>query len=428
MMAVGWKGWSVLLYILILYTNSSSSANILALFPFSSRSHSNLFSAITFALAEKGHSFTVITSQPLDSTPPNYRQVDFSDLAEKILHDFSSTKEIGLLEILAKSRSMYEDVCRHTLFHPEVKKLLKPSNESEHFDMIITNSVFSECLYGFAYIYRAPLVLISPPGPVSTTYNTLGLVALPSCITNVVSGFTDHMTFPQRIVNTVQTYGLFIYYYKFILNSVFSIMKDAYGEDIPPFSEIEKSMSLILVNHHFALNGARPLAPNLIEVGGLHIRPPKDLPKELKGFMDGAGKDGIIYVSLGSILKSMNFPIEVRDAFIGAFSQLKQRVLWKYEGDSPLPGQTENVKLEKWLPQQDVLAHPNVKLFITHGGLLSMQEAASRGVPLIGIPFFGDQFTNLQRVTDLQIGLSLDSKNITKENILKAVHEMLDNP
>jgi glucuronosyltransferase len=41
-------------------------------------------------------------------------------------------------------------------------------------------------------------------------------------------------------------------------------------------------------------------------------------------------------------------------AFLEAFSKLKQRVLWKWETDS-LPEQPSNVKLDKWLPQSDIL-------------------------------------------------------------------------
>jgi glucuronosyltransferase len=43
-----------------------------------------------------------------------------------------------------------------------------------------------------------------------------------------------------------------------------------------------------------------------------------------------------------------------KEAFLQAFSKLKQRVLWKWEADS-LPGQPSNVKFGKWLPQSDIL-------------------------------------------------------------------------
>jgi hypothetical protein len=47
-------------------------------------------------------------------------------------------------------------------------------------------------------------------------------------------------------------------------------------------------------------------------------------------------------------------PQEKRHAFLGAFSELPQKILWKWEADI-LPGQPPNVKLGKWLPQQDIL-------------------------------------------------------------------------
>lgn len=61
-------------------------------------------------------------------------------------------------------------------------------------------------------------------------------------------------------------------------------------------------------------------------------------------------------------------PVEKRNAILAAFGQLKQNVIWKYEDDT-IENVPANVRIEKWLPQSDVIAHPNVVLFITHGGL-----------------------------------------------------------
>jgi UDP:flavonoid glycosyltransferase YjiC (YdhE family) len=77
------------------------------------------------------------------------------------------------------------------------------------------------------------------------------------------------------------------------------------------------------------------------------------LLQELQKYLDEA-PDGVIYFSMGSNLKSTSMPESKRNAFLGAFSKLKQRVLWKWESDT-LPGQPSNVKLGKWLPQSDIL-------------------------------------------------------------------------
>jgi glucuronosyltransferase len=75
-----------------------------------------------------------------------------------------------------------------------------------------------------------------------------------------------------------------------------------------------------------------------------------------------------------------------------------------------------------------VSGHPNVRLFITHGGLMGTMEAVYSGVPMVAIPLFGDQFFNVRNYEEGGIAVKLDYESITKENVLTAVREVLYNP
>jgi len=77
--------------------------------------------------------------------------------------------------------------------------------------------------------------------------------------------------------------------------------------------------------------------------------------QDLQKFLDEA-KDGVIYFSLGTNVRSELLPEEKRRAFIEAFSSLPQKILWKWDL-AHLPGQPANVKIGKWLPQQDILGN-----------------------------------------------------------------------
>lgn len=87
----------------------------------------------------------------------------------------------------------------------------------------------------------------------------------------------------------------------------------------------------------------------------------------------------------------------------------------------------ENVLISKWLPQQDLLGHPNIKLFITQGGLQSFEEAVLNGVPLLALPFIADQFGNAMRIEKLGIGLYLDYNTLSKEILLSSILEIVGN-
>lgn len=69
-----------------------------------------------------------------------------------------------------------------------------------------------------------------------------------------------------------------------------------------------------------------------------------------------------------------------------------------------------------------------MRVFVTHGGLLGTIEAVYAGVPMVGIPMFGDQPMNIRAIVDGKIGVSVDYKDISKGNILKAIRTVLDEP
>lgn len=69
-----------------------------------------------------------------------------------------------------------------------------------------------------------------------------------------------------------------------------------------------------------------------------------------------------------------------------------------------------------------------MKLFISHGGFLSTLEAVYFGVPIIGIPVFGDQHTNIATAVENGYALHVPLTGLSEEKLSKALNEMLTNP
>lgn len=68
--------------------------------------------------------------------------------------------------------------------------------------------------------------------------------------------------------------------------------------------------------------------------------------------MDEA-KSGVIYFSLGSTFSGSSMPENFNNAFVRAFSKIRERVLWKIE--PPPSNLSNNVMTVTWAPQQEIL-------------------------------------------------------------------------
>lgn len=55
------------------------------------------------------------------------------------------------------------------------------------------------------------------------------------------------------------------------------ILQEAFGANVPSVTELSKKTSMIFVNQHYSLSGAKPLSPAIVELGGIHIKEAKPL-------------------------------------------------------------------------------------------------------------------------------------------------------
>ena len=98
--------------------------------------------------------------------------------------------------------------------------------------------------------------------------------------------------------------------------------------------------------------------------------------------------------------------------------------IWKWGAEvEDLP---ENVIVKSWLPQQDILAHPNLKVFVTHGGIGSLTEAIYHKATLVGIPFAQDQKPNLLRAKQHGYAVMLDYDTLEEESLKNAINEAME--
>jgi len=232
------------------------------------------------------------------------------------------------------------------------------------------------------------------------------------------------MNFYERLKNTLLS-ASFLIYSPFPDPSSYDLDKyRRFGQ----FSNLDDLMSrsqLWLLTKNIVLDYSRPMMSNMINVGGLTVkRTNGKLPTDMKKFIESA-QLGVVLVTFGST--TSNLPSTVVQKFASAFRRLDgYRVIWrlknKYNVELPV-----NVMISQWLPQNDILAHPSVKLFVTHCGNNGQFEAVYHGVPMIGFPVsaFADQVHNARRLDHKGYGLSMDLYHFTADQLFHNIHKIL---
>ncbi|KAI7815626.1 UDP-glucuronosyltransferase [Rhyzopertha dominica] len=416
------------LAVLFVSVKIAFGARILAVMPTPSYSHQIVFRPLWRELSLRGHKITLLTTDPMnDKSYPNITEINWNfayqlwnekhQFTSKV-HDYSS----NFLQVADIYLAMMNDIMEQELSHPQVQQLIQDRNET--FDLVMVEYIYPT-MVAFSKRFDCPFIGVVPLDALGLAHEAIGNPTNPALYPDFTLPFTGDLTFLQRIASAL--YWVWIRYYSsmYIYPLENMTVKKHFGENMPHLKEIESEISMLFLNLNPVFHPIRPLVPATISIGGgAHLHSGKPLPKDLQEFLDKSTQ-GVIYFSLGTNIKSKDLLESTRKAILATFSELPYNILWKYETDNmELP---KNVVVKQWLPQQDVLRHPNIKLFITQGGLQSMEEAITNGVPMLAMPFFSDQLPNVKSMVSKGLGQSMDFKKLTKEAFKEAILEVIRN-
>ncbi|XP_004533721.1 UDP-glucuronosyltransferase 2B19 [Ceratitis capitata] len=403
---------------------ASYPLKILGLFPHPGISHFHFFHPIMRGLAEKGHDVTVISHFPDKSPPARYKDLPLTNL-----ETLSDSVDLKFFENrrfynhFVEFFLLYEwgrSACNTTLRSDALAQVLR---QRQRFDVVIMEQFTSDCMAAVAHQLKAPFIGLSSCALMPWHYGRMGMPMIPSHMPALFMGQAESMTFSARLANWFTFHAMRLLYDFYTTPSTDALVQYKFGHDIPSVGELAKETSLMFVNQHFSLTGVKPLPPSVIELGGVHIQKAKPLDPELQKFIDNADH-GVVLISWGSMVRANTLPPAKRDAILRAIKRLKQRVIWKWENGT-LEHKPDNLYVSKWLPQRDILCHPNVKVFMAHGGLMGTSEAAYCGVPMVATPFYGDQFVNSAAVKYRRMGVVLHYEDITENSVLRSIREVL---
>lgn len=406
---------NIFLHFLLLHTFLASftlqtvtADKILFLLPIASKSHVNIFEPLARALAEKNHDIVFMAPVTYSDMPRNVHQLQIiseQEIFGTVQQNPFMLRELGWFKGMLANNTMGPLLtkCGEVLQSPEFQQLVTQQN----FDLVIIDILMSYCAAGAIPALKASSILVTCYPSPSILTNDFGNRLPPSFVVEPMTFLPHQMDFLQRLQNVLLGFGMYfgsLYGFAYPSEKLYRKYLPN-GDSLPDIHEIQRNASLIFSNSHWAMTHPRPLLPSVIEIGGIHTRPAKPLPKNIEEFVNGSGtggEDGFIYFSFGSIVKGNAMPEKYRKIFINVFSKLKLKVLWKWEEDSMQGLTAKNVFLSNWLPQQDILGHKNIKLFMSHGGLLSTQEAVYHGVPMLALPIWGNVKFQWSRIVTLK--------------------------
>jgi len=147
------------------------------------------------------------------------------------------------------------------------------SGARDQYDLLLIEPLGFDCVSYLADALGLPVIYLIP-SPMITFAERLftGHVSNPACVSNILASHAVPGTFVQRFTNTaLLTYSMI----KTRYDQLVTLFTDPRPYDLAP----TVNPSIIFQNAYYISESPRPITPNVIYVGGIHLKPPNTIPK-----------------------------------------------------------------------------------------------------------------------------------------------------
>ena len=240
----------------------------------------------------------------------------------------------------------------------------------------------------------------------------------------ICSEFSDNLTFMQRLSVTIMRPSLSIlnqlaitarYSPEVTCSTSWNYMLPASGHYVP-------EIVVTVIGFEYP----RLRSSLTTYVGPILTKSPGPLPDSLQSWLSSKAKNSVIYIGMGS---TAYLPHETVQVLVNGIMSTNYSAVWSLKEDSLYALESLHIDrsrmfTSKWLPQMTVLQHSAVGLAILHGGLGSLQEAFTNGVPVLTLPFTAEQRESSARVPHNGLGISLNPTELTAVKVVESLKQI----
>ncbi|MFE3602224.1 glycosyltransferase [Streptomyces sp. NPDC059096] len=361
-----------------------------------------------------------------------HRRGDVEALGAASPVSFASLGEVvSELSAVTWDDDVYREVTQSSRFKAHravVRQSYKPALQARKYrelekvvDEVQPALLVVDCVAGFAvdlalarnipYVLNVPFV----PSNVLTSHNPFGASYTPKNFPVPNSGLPQRMSARQKLDNALfkwRTLGMFLNPdMGKVLREDAAIRKELGIAPPNAMTRVDKAAAVVCssvaeLDYPFDI-------PEKLNLVGALLPPLPEAPDDNKvsGWLDR--QSSVVYMGFGTITR-------LTREEVGALVEVARRMadthqfLWKLPTEQqhllpPAASLPANLRVENWVPSQlDVLAHPKVSAFFSHGGGNAYHEGVYFGKPQVVRPLWVDCFDQAVRGRDFGISLTLD--------------------
>ncbi|KAF9869503.1 cytochrome P450 [Colletotrichum karsti] len=228
----------------------------------------------------------------------------------------------------------------------------------------------------------------------------------------------------------------------------FTELRRREGARFPVLPGGNRPHHLVLVNSFFGLEAPKDLPPLVAPIGPVLSEEYPALDELHARFLES--HDRVVYVGLGTnvvlpepslhkLLQGLVLALDEGhiDGVIWALNQKTRKTLDLEYLVSRADGKVFTLRqvlddampdflTPDFAPQRAILDHSHTRLYLTHAGGSSANEAAYHGVPVLVLGFMFDQLANGLRLEEAGCGLRLDKTTFTANEVSRSVSSLVN--